>query len=348
MKRYGNAFFIGLIFFVISFFLLFANEKSYVNSVKISNFAERNAIELMANTISPANEGKLVQVVGKVYSHQTLTDGIISVPKSIALFRDTEMYQWKEEKVEKNSDYTYNYRKIWSRSLIDSDNFNDLTYKNPKTFKYPQRKIYAKNVGLGKFYLSPEIVHQIRIVNKMQQLPYNDKFTIYNGFYFTGQNFDTPEIGAQKLFYSYIPSGIALSVIAQQVGNHLEQMHSKYGDFVIVTNGEKNLSQMLSEYRKNYLNQTWLFRGLGLFLMFFGLNLIIQPIVNSAKKVPLLGELTQMAALVITFILTIAFGTISISLCWLALRPEIALPLIIFAVFIIFNLKKKEKIIIPE
>ena len=82
--------------------------------------------------------------------------------------------------------------------------------------------------------------------------------------------------------------------------------------------------------------------------MFFGLNLIIQPIVNSAKKVPLLGELTQMAALVITFILTLAFGTIAISLCWLALRPEIALPLIIFAVFIIFNLKKKEKIIIPE
>ena len=82
--------------------------------------------------------------------------------------------------------------------------------------------------------------------------------------------------------------------------------------------------------------------------MFFGLNLIIQPIVNSAKKVPLLGELTQMAALVITFILTLAFGTISISLCWLALSPEIALPLIILAIFIIFNLKKKEKIVIPE
>lgn len=348
MKRYSNAFFIGLIFFIISFLLLFVNEESYVNSVKISNFAEKNAIELSTNRISPANEGKLVQISGKVYSPQTLTDDIISISKTIALFRDTEMYQWNEEKIEKNSNYTYNYRKIWSKNLINSDNFNNLNYQNPKAFKYPPRRIYAKNVSLGKFYLSQEIVQQIKAVNKMQQLPYNDKFTIYNGFYFTGQNYDTPEIGAQKLFYSYIPSGIPLSVIAQQNENHLEKAHSKYGNFVIVTNGEKNLSQMLSEYRKNQSNQTWTFRGLGLFLMFFGLNLIIQPIVNSAKKVPLLGELTQMAALIVTFILTIAFGTISISVCWLALRPEIALPLIIFAIFIIFNLKKKNKIIIPE
>ena len=216
----------------------------------------------------------------------------------------------------------------------------------PTYVKYEPKNIYAHNIGLGKFYLSEDIIKNINSITKITQLPYNTNFKIYNGFYFTGNDYDNPKIGDQKLSYSYIPSGIKLSIIAKQSGNHLENMNSKYGDFSIVMNGEKDLKTMISDYKKNLTNNTWLIRGISLLFLFLGLNLIIQPIVNLGNTIPILGELTQMAAFASTLIITIALGTLIISLAWLLFRPEIAIPLIIISILTIISLKKRKRVII--
>lgn len=334
---------IGFVLFIISFVTLFCNEQNYVNSIKKANFAEQNAIELKSNYISPANDGKLVQLANSVYSNQILADGILTIPKAIALIRTTEMYQWEEYTTNNDG---YQYRKNWNSFLINSDNFEKIEHKNPKKFKYEPKNIYAKNIGFGKFYLSENIVKKINQINKIQNLPYNSNFKTYNGFYFTGKDFDNPQIGDQKLFYSYIPSGIKLSIIAKQSGNHLEPMPSKVGDIAIVSNGTKNLTEMLKEYRNANSSNTWGIRGIGLILMFIGLNLIIQPIVNFTGKIPILGEITQFAALFTTIIISIALTAITISLGWLTYRPEISIPIIIIAIITIILQKRKKKIVI--
>ena len=343
LKNSLKTVFIGLIVFISALFLLFANEQNYVNSIKKANYTEKNVIELQNQTPSQANEGNLVYISGLAGSTQKLNDEILSIPNAIALIRTTEMYQWQEVKTTNNG---YQYKKEWNSTLINSDNFEKLEYKNPKKFQYSPKEIYAKNVYFGRFYLSSYIVKKIKTINKMQQLPYNSNFKIYNGFYFTGKDYDKPQIGDQKLFYSYIPSGIRLSIIAKQTGNLLEPMHSKYGDIVIISNGNKSLNEMLNEYRHNNANNCWIIRGILLLILFLGLNLIIQPLVNSIGKIPIIGATTQFAAQFITIILTFAIGAITISLCWLAVRPEIAVPAIILSIITIISLKKKKKIVI--
>ena len=230
----------GFILFTASFFLLFINEFNYANTLQIANFVEKNAIQVSSKNINPSNENKAVYMTGKVSSQQTLTDSIISIPSAIALFRDTEMYQWEEIKQHKSSQKSsYEYRKIWSKKLIDSDKFKNNTYNNPKKMKYKAENLYADNVSLGDFYLSNEITEKINSITKITQLPYNPELKIYNGFYFTGTNYDTPSIGDKKLSYSYIPSEIQVSVIARQTGNRLESIDNKYGSLVIIMNGEK-------------------------------------------------------------------------------------------------------------
>lgn len=338
---------LGFIILIASIFALFINEHNYVNAIKIANFAEKNAIIVSANDLNPSNDNKLIFTNGSAYSQELLTDSIIRVPNAIALFRDTEIYQWEEiRKHRDNNKISYTYRKTWSKNLINSDNFESSAYKNPKKMKYEPKNIYAHNIGLGKFYLSEEIIKNINSISKITQLPYNSNFKIYNGFYFTGNDYDNPKIGDQKLSYSYIPSGIKLSIIAKQSGNHLENMNSKYGDFSIVMNGEKDLKTMISDYKKNLTNNTWLIRGISLLFLFLGLNLIIQPIVNLGNTIPILGELTQMAAFASTLIITIALGTLIISLAWLLFRPEIAIPLIIISILTIISLKKRKRVII--
>ena len=338
---------LGFIILIASIFALFINEHNYVNAIKIANFAEKNAIIVSPKDLNPSNDNKLIFTNGSAYSQELLTDSIIRVPNAIALFRDTEIYQWEEiRKHRDNNKISYTYRKTWSKNLINSDNFESSAYKNPKKMKYEPKNIYAHNIGLGKFYLSEEIIKNINSISKITQLPYNSNFKIYNGFYFTGNDYDNPKIGDQKLSYSYIPSGIKLSIIAKQSGNHLENMNSKYGDFSIVMNGEKDLKTMISDYKKNLTNNTWLIRGISLLFLFLGLNLIIQPIVNLGNTIPILGELTQMAAFASTLIITIALGTLIISLAWLLFRPEIAIPLIIISILTIISLKKRKRVII--
>ena len=338
---------LGFIILIASIFALFINEHNYVNAIKIANFAEKNAIIVSANDLNPSNDNKLIFTNGSAYSQELLTDSIVRIPNAIALFRNTEIYQWEEiRKHRDNNKISYTYRKTWSKNLINSDNFESSAYKNPKKMKYEPKNIYAHNIGLGKFYLSEEIIKNINSISKITQLPYNSNFKIYNGFYFTGNDYDNPKIGDQKLSYSYIPSGIKLSIIAKQSGNHLENMNSKYGDFSIVMNGEKDLKTMISDYKKNLTNNTWLIRGISLLFLFLGLNLIIQPIVNLGNTIPILGELTQMAAFASTLIITIALGTLIISLAWLLFRPEIAIPLIIISILTIISLKKRKRVII--
>lgn len=340
---------LGLIILIASIFALFINEQNYVNAIKIANFAEKNAIIVNANNLNPLNENKLIYTTGKAYSQEHLTDSIISIPNAIALFRDTEIYQWKEvKKHHDNNKISYTYQKTWSKNLINSDNFESSAYKNPKKMKYEPKNLYAHNIGLGKFYLSEDIIKNINFVTKITQLPYNKNFKIYNGFYFTGNDYDNPQIGNQKLLYSYIPSGITLSIIAKQSGNHLEKMNSQYGDFVIVINGHNNLKDTINKYKKNCSHNTWLIRGIGLIIMFLGFNLLMQPITNFWENVPILGDIMQTSSFISTIVITIAISTITISVAWLIYRPEIAILLIIISILTLISLKKKKKVIIPE
>lgn len=337
---------IGLILFVVSILFLFFNEQNFVNLVRLTDYAKKNAIELTYSTPSPANNNKLIQISGLVNSNQNLSDGIVSLPNTIALKRTTEIYQWQE--IYNSNNQNYQYKKEWNSELTNSDFFEKPEFQNPKTYKYKPLEIYAKNIKLGHFYLSEDIVKKINSPIKLQQLPYNNKFKIYNGFYFTGKDYDNPDIGDEKLFYSYIPSGKKFSIIAKQSGNQLIPMNTKYGNLVIITDGIKNLNQILDEYQNNNSGNTWRIRGICLLLMFIGLNLILQPIANITDKVPILGEITQFTITLAIIVITIALGTIAIAFSWLAVRPEIAIPAIILAIFAIISLKKKKKIIISE
>ena len=185
-------------------------------------------------------------------------------------------------------------------------------------------------------------------ITKITQRPYNPELKIYNGFYFTGTNYDTPSKNKKKLSYSYIPSEIQVSVIARQTGNRLESIDNKYGSLVIIMNGEKSLQTMLNEYRKNNSENTCIFRGIGIILIFISLNLLIQPIITKDKSIPFLGLHTKMSALISTIIITLALSTITISIGWFLFRPERAIPLIIISILTILSLKKRKKVIIPE
>ncbi len=342
-EKFLSASLIGIIICILSIVTLIYNETSYVNTLKIINNISKDTIKLSPYS-QQIKKDQNVYMAGVVYSSQTLSDNIINIPKAIALFRTCEMYQWQE--IKDNDKYIYN--KVWNRKVINSSKFKEKYRYNPSIMEYPPKVIYANNIFLGNFNISEEIIDKINSINKITQLPYNDNFKIYNGFYFTGNNYDTPEIGDQKIFYSYIPSGIKLSIIAKLSNNKLVNMDAKYGNFVIVREGLVDFKTMIEDYKSINYKNNWLNRGIGIILMFIGINFIMQSAATFQYKLPFWGKLNQQATFLYTILITLSLSTIAISICWVSLHPEFTTLLLILSVLLLISLKKKKKIVISD
>lgn len=173
--RIGNAIkgvLIGGLLFLVSFPLLFWNEGRAVQTAKSLNEGAKSVVEASADNVDAANEGKFVHLTGEAVTNDTLTDSDFGVSvNAIRLTRDVEMYQWVEDvQTEKKKKLggseetvkTYHYQKEWSSYLNDSSNFKDQSgHMNPPAFPYESNSWQAKDVSLGAYQLSSDLIRQI-------------------------------------------------------------------------------------------------------------------------------------------------------------------------------------------
>lgn len=156
---------IGGMMFVGAIVLLFWNEGRAVYRAKDLAEGRKNCVEIQADKVDAANEGKLVHVAGMASTEETLTDPMFGVtqPKALRLKRTVEMYQYREKsKKKKKRSRTYYVVKEWSDSPIDSSSFKgeNQKYKNPP-MPCTGDGWQAKDVALGAFKLSPQQIGMI-------------------------------------------------------------------------------------------------------------------------------------------------------------------------------------------
>lgn len=63
-------FFVGIALFIGSFFLLSWNEGNSLKTMQANNFVRDNVISIAADEVLPANNGKLVHIVGNLFANQ--------------------------------------------------------------------------------------------------------------------------------------------------------------------------------------------------------------------------------------------------------------------------------------
>jgi hypothetical protein len=87
-----------LLFFIIAFPLLWWNEGRAIQTARALQEGERTVIGVAAGPVDPANEGKLVHVMGRATIDETLKDAMFGVSaNAIKLRRTVQMYQWTEK-----------------------------------------------------------------------------------------------------------------------------------------------------------------------------------------------------------------------------------------------------------
>ncbi len=351
-SRLGKAFtgiVVGLILIVIGIGLLFWNEGRAVKTFKTLKEGQGLVVEVAAESVDPANDGKLVHLSAEAVTDETLVDQDFGISaNAIRLRRDVEMYQWKEtEKSETQKKLgggeetvtTYTYDKEWSSFLNDSSNFHQPSgHENPSEFPYDSVTLDAEQVGVGAFYLTPDLIAQL---SDFKDLPVRDMpegaewpedaQTSKGGIYL-GANPAQPQVGDVRIKFSVVEPG-QVSLVAAQNGDTFAEYQTKAGGTIaMIVSGNVPAQQMFADAIATNTLITWLVRLGGFILIWIGFSLLFAPLSVLADIVPLFGSLVGAATGLIAFLLALAVALTVIALAWLVFRPLLGIVLLLVAI----------------
>ena len=342
MKNFGSLV-IGIILFLGAFCLLWWNEGNSAKKINIANYADKYAVEVNSNNILRENDNKLIATNGLAQTSSTLGDEFVISPNTLVLERNVKMYQW----IEDQEDGKTIYKKDWSDTVQNSDEFEDKNYKNPH-FYISSKEYIAKNATFGQYNLSEKQIEMIEPQKEFSNLKEKSEYKIIDNQYYKGRNIENPEIGDILISYNYAPSDTAISIIGEQKSDNTisSKIHKNIGAIYIQYDGKMTKDEMLEKYTNDNKMLTMGLRFLGWFLMFIGLKLFFEPLMNILNLVPLLGQLANFTTTFIFASVTFVLSLVTIAFAWFAYRPLLSLLLIITCGII--ALKKKKKLIKTE
>ncbi|MBU2566952.1 TMEM43 family protein [Patescibacteria group bacterium] len=356
---------VGLLLFLISFPLLFWNEGRAVKMHKSLEEGANNVISVSINSIDSTNENKLIHITGKADTSDVLSDpAFVVTSTAIKLNRIVEMYQWEEKtssETTKNyggssdTETTYSYDKTWSKKLIDSSSFEfPSDHENPSSMPYENQELYAENVNVGAFALTPALIKRIGGATKlpltddnMEALSDDEVWTaeIQNGTLYLGDP-ASPQIGDLRISFE-VTKPTNVSIVSQQHGDSFVPYQAKAGAAVeLLEMGDVSSEQMFQNAIQANKVMTWILRLLGFFLMFVGLALMLKPLSVFGDVLPFLGNAIGMGTGLLAGLISVALTLITIAIAWLFYRPLLSIILLVIAtaaITAIVTLIKKKK-----
>lgn len=351
-SRLGKAFggiIVGLVLLVIGVGLLIWNEGRAVKTYNTLKEGEGLVIDVSADAVNAANEGKLVHLTADATTEETLVDEDFGISaNAIRLRRDVEMYQWKENESSETRKKlgggeetvtTYSYSKEWSGMLNNSSNFQQpADHENPGEFPFDSATWDAQTVPVGAFFLSPDLISQlsdftelpVREIPEGAAWPENAKPD--KGGIYLGANPAQPKIGDARIKFSVVKPG-PVSLVAAQAGDSFAAYRTKAGGTIaMITAGEVSAQQMFEDAISQNTLVTWLVRLGGFILLWIGFALLFAPLSVLADVIPLLGSLVGAATGLIAFLLALAVALTVIAVAWVFFRPLLGITLLVLAV----------------
>ena len=361
----------GFIIVLIAFPFLFWNEGRAVKTYESLKEGSNNVISVESDHINPDNEGKLIHVSGLADTKEVLQDPEFPISATaIKLNRDVQMYQWKETEHSTTNkklgggtetETTYTYNKAWSDELIDSNQFEHPEgHENPSALIYENKKLIAKNVNLGAFQLSSNLINKITKSQPLELQNFDSSKLEEsirlrtkvqgNSLYIkkNNNNVETPQIGDLKINFTIVKPQ-KISIVSTQNQNTFKAYKAKNGRSVeLLQSGEVKAADMFQKAIENNTMMTWILRFIGFLMIFIGIGLILKPLSVLADIVPFIGNIINFGNNIVAGILALAGSLVTIGIAWLFYRPLLAISLlIIFAgliAFLIIKLKKPQNI----
>jgi hypothetical protein len=289
-----------------------------------------------------------------VTTHDTLRDADFNVAENaLVLIKEVEMYQHKEnvKRDEKENlggsttvTETFTYERVWSSSLINSDQFEESGRNNPKAFNNKAYVNYAKSANLGAFELNERVIEQLSGATDLNiVVDSNSILKNFDGYLYQSLDPRNPEIGDERIkFTAVLPQNF--SIIAQQRGNTFGPFKTKVGKQIfMVHQGLLTAEEMFDRKESASKFLRWALRIGGFFLIFIGFSAILKPLTTLLSIVPFLSKLLGYATGLVAFVLAAVISLVIIAVAWLFYRPILGIALLAAAGGLIYYLRVRAK-----
>ena len=322
-------FIFGLIFSFGSIALLVWNEGRTVKRHRDLQLGAEIVISVLSDTVDPANDGKLVHMIGETAVLEPLYDSEFGVEaEAIKLIRKAEMYQWVESsKTDDDGHKQYNYDKRWESRVIDSTNFHRGGHDNPSTMTYRSETLVADPVHCAAFAVPDFLVEMIDTEHPVprpdlaeaSEAVRNVAKLTEDHVYF-GRDPGSPEVGDVRVHFKVVLPGTT-SIVAQQSSDSFVSFQADHGTVDLLFEGSASAEEMFAQAEAKNTMIAWAIRGGGFVVMGIGIAMLFSPLVMLTRWIPILGGLVGRGTTLIAFLLAGVVSSITVAVAWMAYRP---------------------------
>jgi|JI10StandDraft_1071094.scaffolds.fasta_scaffold109925_1 hypothetical protein len=333
----------GVALLIASFPILFQNEGCAVDIAKGLEEGAGLVVSIDATKDIASYNGKLIHATGEAKAGAKIADPEFGVQvNGLVLTRKVEMYQWEEDtKEDKDKNKTYTYKKDWSSSEINSNDFNDPKGHSNPAMPYSEKTVRPNAVSLGNLNFSDALIESIS-PNKDLEYTQEDKnrlkvtlgsrARVQNGEVYIGSNPSSPEVGDLKISHRVALEGTA-SIIGTLNGDTVNSFKTKRDTTILMFDfGAKDAVTMFQEAQDANVVRTWAVRLLGFFAMFMGFRLLFGPIAAAGGWIPILGGILEMGVSIVAGILAFSLSFMTIAVAWIFFRPLLGISLLVLGV----------------
>jgi hypothetical protein len=351
LSRLGHSFvgvLVGLLLIVGSGVLLFWNEGRAIEMAQSLTEGAAVVVEVEAAKLDPANDGRLVYVAGPISVASSISDVDFGVRSNgLRLVRKVEMYQWTEEQHTETHRKlggaeervtTWRYTRKWMDHAVDSSKFHERTGHANPAMPYQERNLLAAKPRIGAHALPDTMVNSF---GAAKPLPFPDDraaalerrlrkpVRVVDGGLYIASDPAQPVVGDLRISFAEVPLQEA-SVIARQspIGLGPYQTHAG-GTVELIMPGRVPSADMFQSAQEANETMTWLIRGAGCLLMFFGFCLILGPLGVLGDLIPVIGDVVRAGAGLVGFLFTVVVAPLIIAVAWLWYRPIVAIGVVV-------------------
>ena len=346
----------GFLLFIIAFPLLWWNEGRAVIEATGIAAAKKACITVPADKVDPANDGKLIHVIGQATTSEKLTDDITKFEtNALRLHRKVEIFQWLEEKkttTEKKvgggetKTTKYTYKQEWVSKPVDSKDFKERGHENRGNPPFDDASVNSKEGTLGAFKLGSAIGH----FSTFEILPIEAAhveapkgFHVEPQYLYQGNNPRSPQVGDVRVSFESVKPA-EYTIIAGQSAGAFTDFKAAQKIVFVVQKGNVTKEKVFSDMESANTMLTWVLRAVGFFCMFIGVTMVLKPLSVLADVLPFVGGIVEFGASLIGLLVALPCTFFIIGIAWVAHRPILGISLLVVggvACFFLFTKLRK-------
>ncbi len=171
------------------------------------------------------------------------------------------------------------------------------------------------------------------------------KYVAVNGnIVYLGQDSNNPKVGDVRITFRISRQPQVVTVWADVKGNTFG-IHAEKNGYTVggLTTGVSTLQESFQQEESTNTAMAWIFRVIGVILVFFGFKGLFGILVTLLKVVPFLANIANVGVNIVCGLLAGIWSLIIIALAWIFYRPVLAIILLLCGIALTFFLIKRSK-----